>query len=360
MNFVKTDRVHFHTFDSLRFLSFLLVFLHHSPVPEDSILHYFSKEGGIGVSFFFVLSGFLITYILILEKINNQGKVPLKKFFKRRILRIWPLYYVMVLFAICTPFILDFFNISYSNEGYQPKWFFTLTFLENYVAMSEKQLPNVSPITVIWSLCIEEHFYIFWGLAFYVISLKNIPKLLFGCIIFSFLMQTVYQKYGIITLDLFTNIHYFAFGAIPAYIFVFRKDRIEKLERIPAVFKYLYAVTVLAVIVTVANTNIILDFKISSLLFSILFSGLILLTLGNKNVFKISDKSILAKLGKYTYGLYLFHTIFIMLFIKIGSKFELNWIVIISLSFICSVVASVLSYHLFEKQFLKLKNKIKA
>jgi peptidoglycan/LPS O-acetylase OafA/YrhL len=360
MNLIKTDRVHFHTFDSLRFLSFLLVFLRHSPVPADSFLHYFPKEGGIGVSFFFVLSGFLITYILILEKINNQGKVPLKRFFKRRILRIWPLYYAMVLFAMCTPFILNFFNISYSNEGYQPKWFFTLTFLENYVGMFEKQLPNVSPITVIWSLCIEEHFYIFWGLAFYFISLKNIPKLLIGCIIFSFLMQTIYEKYNLDTLDLFTNIHYFAFGAIPAYIFVFKKDIIKKWEQIPAVFKYVYAVTVLAVIVLIANVNVISDLKVSSLLFSILFSVLILFTLGDKNVFKISDKSILAKLGKYTYGLYLFHTIFMMLFVKIGSQFELNWIVIIILSFISSVIASVLSYHLFEKQFLKLKNKIKA
>lgn len=359
MNFIKTERIHFHTFDSLRFLSFLLVFLRHSPVPEDSILYYFSHEGGIGVSFFFVLSGFLITYILILEKINNQGKVSLKKFFKRRILRIWPLYYAMVLFAMCTPFILNFFNISYSNEGYQPNWLFTLTFLENYVAMFTRELPNVAPLTVIWSLCVEEHFYIFWGLAFYFISLKNIPKLFAGCIIFSFLMQTVYEKYDLNTLDLFTNIHYFAFGAIPAYIFVFRKDIIEKLEQIPAVYKYLYAVAVLAVIVIVANTSVIPDLKLSSLLFSILFSLLILFTLGDKNIFKISDKSILAKLGKYTYGLYLFHTVCISLFVKIGNKLELGWIEITLLSFVSTILFSVLSYHLFEKQFLKLKNKIK-
>lgn len=356
MNFVKIDRVHFHTFDSLRFLSFLLVFLRHSPVPEDSMLYYFSHEGGIGVSFFFVLSGFLITYILILEKINNQGKIPLKKFFKRRILRIWPLYYAMVIFAMCTPFILGFFNISYSNQGYQPNWFFTLTFLENYVAMFTRQLPNVAPLTVIWSLCVEEHFYIFWGLAFYFISLKNVPKLLVGCIIFSFIMQIVYEKCEINTLDLFTNIHYFAFGAIPAYLFVFKKNIIEKLSLIPAVYKYLYAVSIIGVIVIVSNTNLIPDLKVSSLLFSVLFSGLILFTLGEKNVFKISDKSILAKLGKYTYGLYLIHTICISLFIKIGSKYDMNWIVITLLSFVSTVIFSALSYHLFEKQFLKLKN----
>lgn len=358
MNFIKKDRVHFHTFDSLRFLSFLLVFLHHSPVSKDSFLRYFAKEGGIGVSFFFVLSGFLITYILIVEKINAHGKIDLKKFFARRILRIWPLYYAMVLFAMFTPFVLDFFHISYSDEGYEPNWFLTFTFLENYMQMWTGEFPNVSPLNVIWSLCIEEHFYIFWGLAFYWMSLKNIPKLLLGCISFSFVMQAVYQHYGIITLDLFTNIHYFAFGGIPAYIFVFRKDIIKKLELIPAVYKYLYALSVLAIIVLMANTRIISDPKITSFLLSVLFSGLILSTLGTKNVFKISDKSILAKLGKYTYGLYLLHTIFIMLFVKTGYTFQWNWVVIVFLSFISSVFFSILSYHLFEKQFLKLKNKL--
>jgi peptidoglycan/LPS O-acetylase OafA/YrhL len=222
--------------------------------------------------------------------------------------------------------------------------------------MFTRQLPNVAPLTVIWSLCVEEHFYIFWGLAFYFISLKNVPKLLLGCIIFSFIMQIVYEKYEINTLDLFTNIHYFAFGAIPAYLFVFKKNIIEKLSLIPAVYKYLYAVSIIGVIVIVSNTNLIPDLKVSSLLFSVLFSGLILFTLGEKNVFKISDKSILAKLGKYTYGLYLIHTICISLFIKIGSKYDMNWIVITLLSFVSTVIFSALSYHLFEKQFLKLKN----
>ncbi len=355
MNFIKTDRVHFHTFDSLRFLSFLLVFLHHSPVPPNSWLHYFSTEGGIGVSFFFILSGFLINYILIIEKIKHQGKVPLRKFFKRRILRIWPLYYAMVLFAMVTPSILDFLNLPYSDKGYQPNWVLTLTFLENYKGMFEHRLPNVSPLTVIWSLCVEEHFYIVWGLVFYFISLKNIPKLLISCIVFSFIMQTVYEKYGMNTADLFTNIHYFAFGAVPAYLFVFRNDLIEKLGRIQAVYKYMYALLVLAFIVIIANTAFISDRKISSLLLSILFSVLILLTLSKKNPFKITDKSFLAWLGKYTYGLYMFHTICIVLFSRIGIYLKLDWIMITLLSFISSILISVMSYHLFEKQFLKFK-----
>lgn len=355
MSVPKVSRVHFHTFDSLRFISFLLVFLHHSPIPKDNFLHYFSNAGGIGVSFFFVLSGFLITYILLLEKINNQNRIPLKNFFQRRILRIWPLYYAMVLFAFCTPFILSILKLSYSDEGYQPNWFFTLTFLENYVMMYKHDFPNVSPLRVMWSLCIEEHFYIIWGLTFYFISLKNIPRLIIISIIITFLSKIIYNIYNIPTGDILTNIDYFAFGAIPAYIFIFRKDLLRQTEKIPCIYKYFFALIVLATIVFVSNTNTLRDEKYSSILFASLFFLLILSTLGEKNIFKISDKSILAWLGKYTYGLYLIHTICLNLFNRIGAGLGWNWLIITIISFTVTVILSFLSYHLFEKQFLKLK-----
>ena len=88
-------REYFQSFDALRFISFFLVFLLHTPVDENSFMSFFSKSGGTGVSFFFVLSGFLITYILIIEK-KNFNKISLKNFFVRRILRIWPLFYLMI------------------------------------------------------------------------------------------------------------------------------------------------------------------------------------------------------------------------------------------------------------------------
>ncbi|KFC17897.1 acyltransferase family protein [Epilithonimonas lactis] len=356
MSILKIDRVHFHTFDSLRFLSFLLVFLYHCSIPESNFLHYFSKAGNIGVSFFFVLSGFLITYILLIEKINHQNKVPLKRFFLRRILRIWPLYYLMVIFAFCTPFILSVLKLPSSNEGYYPNWFFTITFLENYVMMYKNMLPNVSPISVMWSLCIEEHFYIIWGLIFYFISFKNVPRLIVISILISVVFRLIYGNYGISYTDILTNIHYFAFGALPAYIFVFRKDMIQKLEKIPAIYKYVFALFVLLAIVVTTNFFII-NKNVSAFVFGALFSILILMTLGEKNVFKISDQSILAWLGKYTYGLYLIHIICVQLFNKIGARLELHWFVVILLSFSVTVVLSYLSYHLFEKQFLKLKKR---
>ncbi|HBR10835.1 MAG TPA: acyltransferase [Chryseobacterium sp.] len=352
----KIRRVHFHTFDSLRFISFLLVFLQHSPIPTGSFLHFFGNAGKIGVSFFFVLSGFLITYILILDKINNHNRVPLKNFFLRRILRIWPLYYAMVLFAFCTPLILNILKVNYSNEGYAPNWFFTLSFLENYMMMYQHNFPNVSPLRVMWSLCIEEHFYIIWGLVFYFISLKNVPRLIIISILVALLSKKIYTIYNIPALDILTNIDYFAFGAIPAYLYIFRKDFIRQLESIPAIYKYCFAIIVLVLIGLTSGTGLFVGNIYLSLLFAPLFSLLILSTLGARNTFYISDRSILARLGKYTYGLYLIHTICINLFNKIGSGLGWDWIIITLASFVVTGALSFLSYHLFEKQFLKLKH----
>jgi peptidoglycan/LPS O-acetylase OafA/YrhL len=358
MSIEKISRVHFHTFDSLRFFSFLLVFLFHAGIPEGSFLNYFSR-GAIGVSFFFVLSGFLITYILLVDKLNNQ-KIPLKNFFKKRMIRIWPLYYFMILFAFCTPFLLSLLHLPSSDDGFKPNWFLTLTFLENYEVMYRGGHPNVSPIQVIWSLCIEEHFYVIWGIIMYFISVKNIPKLIILCLIISFGFRITYSIVGIRDWDVFSNLDYFALGAIPAYIFVFKKNIIEKLGRIPAVYKYVYFFIVILFIAMPIEFLILGDFNVRHVFFGILFSLLILLTLGNKNVFKLSDKSIIAKLGKYTYGLYLIHMMPIMLLIKIGEKYPIEPHLRIFISLVVTIVLAFLSYHLFEKQFLKLKNKIKA
>jgi peptidoglycan/LPS O-acetylase OafA/YrhL len=116
-----SNRRHFHTFDALRFFAFLKVFLLHLPITAFPLFNYLKGGGGIGVSFFFVLSGFLITYIILEEK-SQTGRVNLKNFFIRRILRIWPLFYLMILIAFLTPYLISLAGLSSSPEGYQPNW----------------------------------------------------------------------------------------------------------------------------------------------------------------------------------------------------------------------------------------------
>lgn len=351
---------HFETFDALRFLAFFKVFLLHLPITAFPIFNYLKSGGGIGVSFFFVLSGFLITYIILEEK-NQTGKLNLYHFFARRILRIWPLYYLMVLFALATPYILSFLNLSYSNEGYEPNWLMSVTFLENYKMIFSGDHPNVSPLNVMWSLCIEEHFYIIWGVCLYFIKINKVLILIFVSILIANISRIFFSILDLPALDILTNIDYFAYGAIPALLLIKREELVEKVNNVSFVVK-LFIISVIAVYV-VASPNISFIHKdlIEPTIFGISFPLILLIVIPTQNKVKISDNNFLSRLGIYTYGLYLYHTIVIILLFQISKLigFQLNIVInaiIFSLvSLLVTTTISNISYHLFEKQFLKLK-----
>src|SRR3954447_9736754 len=124
-------RRRFHSLDALRFFAFLKVFFLHIPVATFAVFNFLKNGGGTGVVFFFVLSGFLITYILLSEK-TLTGTIKLKNFYLRRILRIWPLYYLILCLAFLTPYLASLFQFNTSGEGYTPNWMMSVLFLENY------------------------------------------------------------------------------------------------------------------------------------------------------------------------------------------------------------------------------------
>src|SRR5689334_23118723 len=98
------ERVYFPELDGLRFIAFLMVFLFHGGLPERMVAQVIGRtaaralreNGGYGVQLFFILSGYLITTLLLREE-ARYGRVALRAFWIRRILRIWPLYYVLIL-----------------------------------------------------------------------------------------------------------------------------------------------------------------------------------------------------------------------------------------------------------------------
>jgi peptidoglycan/LPS O-acetylase OafA/YrhL len=353
---------HFHTFDALRFFAFFKVFLLHVPIVAFPLFNIFRRGGGIGVIFFFVLSGFLITYIILDEK-NRTGNLNLYHFYVRRILRIWPLYYLMVAVAFATPYIISVIHISSSNKGYTPNWLMTLTFLENYKMIITNNQPNVSPLGVIWSLCIEEHFYLLWGILLYFINIKRIPVVLISAIIISNIFNFIFVKNNINTIEILTNIGYFAFGAMPAYWILNKNDKFESfILNIPNIYKYFLIVITLSYML--GSANIIYKFQayIEPLIYGLLFSSLLCVIMPISSNIRIGDRNILSKLGIYTYGLYLYHTIIINLFIQVFKKLNLS----LDKAFIASIFIVItlgttifvchLSYKFFEKPILKLKS----
>lgn len=351
---------HFQTLDALRFFAFFKVFLFHLPIAAFPVFSFLKAGGGIGVTFFFVLSGFLITYIILEEK-DQTGKLNLYHFFARRILRIWPLYYFMIAFAFCTPLILSLLNLQSSDTGYKPDWFMSLTFLENYKMIFAHDQPNVSPLNVMWSLCIEEHFYIVWGLTLFLIRIEKVPVLIISAIIIANVSRYVFYINGLSFLDLLTNFDFFAFGAIPAYILVKKEKFYGWIDQLHFVYKISLIILILTYIIISPHLIMPLKDLTEPTIYGVFFSLIIFLIASGQNRFRIGDNNILSRLGIFTYGLYLFHTIIINLLGRISQKLnfsldQLLYAIIFSVvAFFITVLVSVLSYYMFEKQFLKLK-----
>ena len=138
--------------DGLRGLSILLIYIHH--------LYYPILPGGfLGVDIFFVLSGFLITCLLI-EEWDRECSISLKNFYIRRVLRLIPA--LLFLIIIVGGFALISLDKRRSIPTYQGIWL-TLSYASNWLYALRYFSAN-NPLGVTWSLAIEEQFYLTWPL----------------------------------------------------------------------------------------------------------------------------------------------------------------------------------------------------
>lgn len=351
-------RQHFHSFDALRFFAFFKVFLLHLPLAAFPAFNYLKAGGGTGVLFFFVLSGFLITYILLVEK-KQAGHINLRHFFLRRVLRIWPLYYLMLLFAFCTPWLLALLHLGSSQEGYSPNWLVSASFLENYHMILTNDHPNVSPLTVTWSLCIEEHFYILWGVLFYFLPLRRLPLIFVAGFLVALISRPIFLSRGWPTIDILTNLDFFVYGAVPAYLLVERPQVLKPIAEVPFALKLVLVALILAYVVISPNSSYRAQPYIEPVFLGLSFSFLLTMTLPKQNAIRIGDRSPLSRLGQYTYGLYLYHTIIINLLVHLWPAPLLDKPLpalgfgLLALG--ASIAVSILSYHFFEKIFLRWK-----
>ena len=169
---------YFHSLDGLRSIACILVIIAHSfsvyrnaKMGElNNPLKTFLDLGHEGVSLFFVLSGFLITYLLIKEfKINKR--INLLHFYIRRTLRIWPLFYLVVLYALFVyPLICLFLNLNHDQNG---NILMNLIFLNNFDLLTLTENGNIGfnqQLQITWSVAIEEQFYLIWPLIFILMA----------------------------------------------------------------------------------------------------------------------------------------------------------------------------------------------
>ena len=174
---------YFPALDGLRFFCCVAVVVahcfHDAGIIQDTThpLHHFAAGiGATGVDIFFALSGFLITKLL-LDEISNNGRVDLRRFYIRRMLRIFPVYYTALFMGFALSGIVgERFNrpLAYVPDGnlYTHALPVYLAFLGNWFST----IPVPSPLVILWSVCVEEQFYILFPVTF-AFSQRRYPAL---------------------------------------------------------------------------------------------------------------------------------------------------------------------------------------
>jgi peptidoglycan/LPS O-acetylase OafA/YrhL len=341
--------------NGLRFIAIFLVLLEH-------FAWFIGKHltaGYYGVDLFFVISGFLVTNILLREN-QKSFKENYLNFLGRRILRIFPIYYLTI-------FILWLIGLDAVKENLTS----LLTYTYNY-AIVRKHL-DISPVFHFWSLSVEEQFYLLWP--FVIIPLRKHPFLLFGFIFTVVLVGYSQQMFSIFPslseynyFSLFTRMASLGLGALGSLLAThellpirfFRNKSFENLILFLLVF------------------TLFVDYKFKFLILPLCSLYLILKAsfcdFSNKPFNKFLTNKYIMYIGTISYGIYIFHLpiaayfdqlIFNRFWLSIDfksfgmfSKLEWHpWIIKFPLYSLLSIVVATLSFKYIETPILKLKDR---
>lgn len=302
---------------------------------------------GYGVTIFFVLSGFLITYLLQ-EEIEKDGSVSIKKFYMRRILRIWPLYYLYLGLSIAFVFL---FSIP---AEFNSLWYYLL-FSANVPFIIGGLFPFVGHY---WSLGVEEQFYMFWP--WFVKKVKNVEILLLVIIVTLIALRVglhfVKPNTLLESVLHIVRFHAMMIGALGAILY--RKNNVLFLKLIDNKITQLICWSILILLgLNKFHLASIIDGDIVAVVGLCLIVGQINI----KNRIINLENKIFNYLGKISFGIYVIHPLLIFLFGKILSQIQvditLKYIIVYFSIVITTIIVSYLSYEYFEKFFLKLKNR---
>jgi peptidoglycan/LPS O-acetylase OafA/YrhL len=327
-----------------------------------------SAAGPHGVVFFFVLSGFLITYLLLEEK-KVTGTIAIKKFYIRRILRIWPLYYLILILGFFVLPHLAWWDIPKQEVFFMQHFVVNLLcylFLLPNLAMSiyDRSAPNVGQA---WSIGVEEQFYIIWPLlmkvfrntwAMMIVFFISVLAIKAVFVLFSNPMNPTAQIIGRFLAT--TKIESMAFGGLGAYVLYYNKESLLAiLFSIPVQIFAFVSVPLVVLFIPVAFITV------AHLAYSVSFLVIILNVAANpKSILRFKGKAI-DYLGKISYGIYMYHLMCITFtiyaldaifgFQQKLTVLESAMVYVISLAF--NIIIASLSYEYIEKRFIKRKRK---
>ena len=343
---------HYNELDGIRAIAVIMVMFYHFfkdvTVQNDILLivQKLSLFGKTGVSLFFVLSGFLITRILLNTKRDDSY---FKSFYIKRVLRIFPLYYFFLLIYY---FVVPLFLHQPIAGFSQQVWYWT--FMQNFALTFDWN--SVGPIHY-WSLSVEEHFYLFWPLVIYYCSIKNIKWAILSLCVISFFVRFILIENRIEeSLFTFARFDELAIGSFLAILEFEKKLVTENLKKFVAVF-IIFLIPLIYISLNNGNYSL-LESCARYLVLAMVYGSFVaiaIITEPKNWIKKTLNNQILKTIGKVSFGLYVYHPICFHLIIN-----ELritNLTLCFLLSFGLAYIVSILSFNLLEKKFLKLKER---
>ena len=353
--------------DVLRFLAFLAVFIHHA-LPRHAAFYIDAgltstatewllatkKAGAFGVDLFFALSAFLITELLRREY-AARGKFSLSSFYIRRALRIWPLYFI---FLAAAAFVIP---IILPHDRFGPIYVISFAlFVGNWICVTSG-LP-FSVASPLWSISVEEQFYLGWPLLLRVFGMNCIKQLAIAMLAVAFAVRILLAILGIagdgVWCNTFARLDPIALGALLAFVLRGRSPQIN------TGFRLLLCGLALAGWLLVSRylsldgpTSVFTYF--GSALASVALLVAFLKT--NTKFLYRAPFTWVVYLGRISYGLYVFHLFALTLMSELLSipvlGISLNFERRLLFSFLLTVILAAVSYRWLEQPFLRLKKR---
>jgi peptidoglycan/LPS O-acetylase OafA/YrhL len=367
------QKKHFNQLDGLRCIAVLFVLIEHWMYYRDIGL---LPLGHMGVNLFFVLSGFLITRILLISKDESDGYSifpRIKRFYIRRALRIFPIYYLTLIFLIA----IKFFPTS------NVVWLATYTY---NIKASFENMKIEYFINHFWSLSVEEQFYIFFPFMVFFIPKSKIKSFFFVIIIIGVLSRGLLYIFsappGSIYLLTPCCFDAFGIGSLLAYYLLYELDTLKNILKKNYFFFVVVFFFIMDIFLKIYKNEYVegIDTVLERFLFSVccffvigrasldLYKGLIKKFLENKAIVYI---------GKISYGIYLYHYLLFSLFADyldpflishfhinknyfFDPAFEHNNTILTALFlFAVTLCVASLSWYLIELPISKFKEKLK-
>lgn len=368
---MEERKLHIKNLDALRFLAaYSIVFFHlffgwkanfgypvlniagetkivFSNASMEQFIHNFS----VGVDCFFVISGFLITYLLLAEKERHQT-LSIKNFLIRRALRIWPLYFLVIAMVPVTNWL---FSWPYPGEYWQ-----YFIFWGNF-ELIEYGLRTAS-LNHVWSICVEEHFYLIIPFIVAIVKKDRLPSIFLLIIFISFLYRASIsgtQNYWLNAyLNTIARMDVIAIGCLFGYLYHENKIRLNH-----NLFTHALCWAVFLFMMFNEDSKywdnlfLITVKKYFYILFPVYFMGNFLFNRNNEWLHP-RENGVLNRLGKMSYGIYMFNpfVIGITLFYFREYNYDNFWLFLL-LVHAGILVLSYASYRFFEMPFLNLKKK---